>query len=346
MKKKFLVLSVAAMFLLSIVGVALTDTKNTAKSSNALVPLLPASDIVITLDAQRLNNQALPQIFSANPAELEKINAKIDEVKAKTGLDFRQFQQVAVGISNKQISAKEVDFEPFILARGSFNTGALVAIVKLASDGKYREEKIGSRKVYIFTAKEIVEKNKPQQGNSMFGKLIDKAVKGLSGEIALTAYDANTLAIGTLPRVREAFEKKTRLGNDVLGLVNRNPNAMVTFGGKLPNGLADLINLGNDELGKTLNSIRQVSCSLDVAGGNAVLSIMAKTQQEAQAQTLHETLQGLQMVGKALLGGMKGEDKKVYAQMAERAEITRSGTEILLNLQVPQSEIDVLIGRK
>lgn len=346
MKKKFLALSATAILLLSIVGFALTDTKNTAKSSNALVPLLPASDIVITLDAQRLHNQALPQIFSANPAELERINAKIDEVKAKTGLDVRQFQQVAVGISNKQVTAKDVEFEPFILARGSFNTGALVAVVKLASEGKYREEKIGRRTVYIFTAKEIVEKNKPQQTNSMFGKLIDKALNGLSGEIAMTAYDANTLAIGTLPRVREAFEKKTRLGSDVLGLVNRNPNAMVTFGGKLPNGLADLLNLGNDELGKNLNSIRQVSGALDVAGGNAVLSIMAKTQQEVQAQTLHETLQGLQMVGKAILGGMKGEDKKVYARMAERAEISRSGTEILLNLQVPQSEIDVLIGRK
>lgn len=343
--KKISALSAAAIFLLGIVGFALTDTKSAAQSANALVPLLPASDIIVTLDAQRLQNQALPQIFSANPSELEKINAKIDEVKAKTGLDLRQFQQVAVGIANKQISAKEVDFEPFVLARGNFNAGALTAVAKMASNGKYREEKIGSRTIYIFTAKEIVEQNKPQS-SSMFGKIIDKALKGLSGEIALTAYDTNTLAIGTLPRVREAFGKKTRVGADILGLVNRNPNAMVVFGGKLPNGLGNLINLGNDELGNNLNSIRQVSGSLDVAGGNANLSVMAKTQQEAQAQTLHETLQGLQMVGKAILGGMQGADKKVYAQMAERAEITRSGTEILLNLQVPQSEIDVLIGKK
>ena len=52
------------------------------------------------------------------------------------------------------------------------------------------------------------------------------------------------------------------------------------------------------------------------------------------------------MVGKALLGGSKGADKKVYSRMVENAKISRTGNEIMLNLQVPQTDINVLIGEK
>ena len=343
MKSKILVLLIIAAFLLSVAGLIFADTKKPAKN-NELVALLPASDMVMTLDTQRLMSQALPQVFSANQAKLNEINAKIDQVKTKTGLDLRQFQQVAVGVSTKEVAPKKIDFEPFALARGNFSAGALVSVAKLAANGKYREEKIGKRTVYVFTAKEIIEQNKPNANNSMMDKMFDKLINSLTREVAVTTYDNNTLAFGSLARVREAFETKTRVSAEVLGLANRNPNALLSFGAKLPNGLSNFINLDNDELGKNLDAIRQMSGALNVDGGNATVSLMAKTLNDQQAQGLHETLEGLQMLGKGLLGGMKGEDKKVYARMAENARITRSGSEISFNLQVPQTDINILLS--
>jgi hypothetical protein len=72
----------------------------------------------------------------------------------------------------------------------------------------------------------------------------------------------------------------------------------------------------------------------------------AKTLKPEQAQSLQETLEGLQMVGKALIGGSKSADKKIYARMIDNAKISRTGNEVMLNLQVPQTDINVLIGEK
>lgn len=345
MKNKIFVLLILATFVFGAVAFIFADTK-TLKTNNELAALLPASDMVVTLDAQSLFNQGLPQVLSANPEMLAEINGKIDDIKTKTGLDARQFQQVAVGLATKQISAKDVDFEPFILARGNFNPGALVAAAKLASNGKYREEKIGSRTIYIFTAKEIVEQNKPQPNNSFFSKILDKVTKSLSREVAVTTFDDKTVAFGTTARVREAFETKTRVGADVLGLVNRNPNAVVNFGGKMPNGMSGLLPFDNDELGKNIDSIRQMSGALNIGDGNATLSLMAKTLKDEQAQGLYDTIDVLRSLGKMALGSNKAADKQVYARMIENAKISRSGSEILLNLQVPQTDINVLMGKK
>ena len=317
MRNKIIALFTFAAFALSVVGFAFVGDTTSAKTNNELVGLLPASEIVINLDAQRLFTTALPQILSADAAALTKINSKLDELKEKTGLDLRQFQQVSAGIAAKQVSPKEVNFEPFIMARGTFNSGALLAVAKLASNGKYKEKKIGNRTVYIFTPKEVIEKNKPKDKNSVIDKGFDMILKSLSREVAVSAYDTNTLAIGTEARLREAFEKKSTVSTDVLAMVYQNPNAVINFGGKLPNGLADFIDIDNDEIGNNLKSIRQMSGALTVENNQAQLEFTAKTLKEDQAQSLHEMLEGLQMLGKVFLGDSKSADKQVYVRMIE-----------------------------
>ncbi len=353
MKKKIFALLVACAFSLNLVGIAFADvkTKKTERQMQQLAASLPASDGVITINTQRLFNEALPQILSANQPMLNGIVAKIDEIKNRTGIDLRQFEQFAVGVSSKKTSAMEIDFEPVLLARGTFNASALLSIAKIASKGKYREERIGDKIVYIFKPQEIVFKtvpqnNKSQAKRSVFERAIDRMFANLTSELAVSTYDNSTLTIGSLARVRKTFQPKMRVDAEVLGLVNRKPNALMSFGLRMPGGMSSLIDLGNDELGKNIDSIRQISGILDVSEGNAIVSLIAKTIKPEQAQALKETLDGLQMVGKAFLGGEKGADKKVFARMIENARIINNGSEVMLDLQVPQSDIDILVGMK
>ncbi len=350
MKKKIFALLVAFAFGVNTAAVAFADVKNkNERQAQSLAALLPASDAVVAFNAQRLVNEALPQILSANQPMLKDILGKIDEVKNKTGVDLRQFEQFALGVSSKRNQAKEFDFEPVVLARGSFNAGALISLAKIALNGKYREEKVGDKIVYIFTppAPKIVPLNKKTQSNGSASKrALDKMFDKLSREFAVSSYDNNTLAIGTTARVRETLQAKTRVEPEILSLVNRKPNALISFGMTVPNGMSALINLGNDELGKNIDSIRQISGSMDVTEGNAIVSLAAKTLRPEQAQALKETLDGLQMVGKSLLGGAKGADKKVFARMIENARVVNNAGEVTLDLQVPQSDIDILVGMK
>lgn len=349
MIKKISAVFLACAFLLNGVGTvfAVPKANESTNQTAPLAALLPSSDGAVTLNMRRLLSEGIPQVLSSNQSLLGKILGKIDEVKAKTGIDLRQFEQIAAGVSSKKISGAETVFEPVVLARGTFNAGALLALVKIAANGKYREEKVGARTVYVFSVKQTAAQTKPKiaaSHTSIFDKTIDKMFRGLSDELAVTTYDENTLVIGSPARVRETFERKTRLGADILDLVNRKPNAIMNFGVKLPNGLSQFFDVGNDEIGKNLEAIRQISGAVDVADGRATVSLVAKTLGAEQSKGLQEFLEGLQTVGKAFIGGAKGADKKVYARMIDNAKITQSGNDVMLDLQVAQADIDILVG--
>ena len=331
-------------FALNVFGATLSS-----RGSIELVKLLPQSDGVLTLDSNRIFNTALPDILSANQPMLTKITSKLDEIKDETGLDLRKFNEVVVGVKTKSISEEAIELEPVILARGDQDSKAIVSVARLVSKGEYQTEKIGDRTVYIFSVEEILEKNKSKKSDddkNILDKAVGKMFDGLSKEIALTAYDEKTVALGTLPRVKELLGDAPRVGSNVLSLLGRKPGAMANLGAILPNGISKFVKLGDDELGETLDSIRQMQCSIDVDDGRAVLSIMARTLGAEQAESLEATLSGLRMLGKAVLGNSQNSDKQVYARMVENAEISREENAVMLDLAVPKSDIDILVGKK
>lgn len=316
------------------------------QATNTLATMLPPSDGVINVDLKRLMNEALPQMFAGNPEMIKEINDKIAKVQTQTGVDLRQFEQIAVGITIKQINAKEIDYLPLILGNGKFNAGALVAVAKMASKGKYREETIGDKTVYIFAAQEIIAENKPVVADSTLGKMIEKALKSLKNEIAVTAYNENTLAIGSLERVREALTAQTRIDSSLIAFLNRKPNSVMSFGANTPQGMSAFLDLDNDEVGKMLAGVRSLYGSIDAVKGNMNVSVVAKSVDVQNAKDMEESLSGLQLVGKSLLSGSKGKDKEVYSRMIDNAKISRKLTEVMLDLQVPQSDINILLGKK
>jgi hypothetical protein len=356
MKKKIFALLVACAFGLNAASVAFAQVKTmeSERQTQSLAGSLPASDLVVSVNTQRLFNEGLPQVLSNNQPMLKKIFDEMDKIKGQTGVDLRQFEQFALGVASRNVSAKEFNFEPVMLVRGSYNPAAMISLAKIALGSKYREEKIGDKTVYIFTpppAKvkpqgKTPQSNKPPAKTSVFEKAMEKMFADLSREFAVGAFDSNTLVIGSTARLRETFQTKTRIDAEMLGLVNRKPNALMSFGARLPNGMSGIVNLENDELGRNIDSIRQISGAVDVADGSAMVSLLAKTLKPEQAQSLKDTLVGLQMFGKAIFGGAKEGSKKVFGQMVENVSVSSNGSEVMLDLQVPQSDIDILIGLK
>lgn len=347
MKNRIFALAALFVLVLNLGASTLADTKaNSAKKAqtNQLVSLLPASDAVVTMDAARFFGEALPTILSSNQPILDRVTAKIDEIKSKTGVDFRQFEYVAAGLKFRSTAPKKVDVDPIVLARGQINAGALIGAAKLAANGKYREEQFGDRTIYIFEAKEIARQHKPQITGQTAPSVADKVINRLSNEIAVTVYDQNTLAFGTLPQVRQVLEGKSKIGTDLTGFLNRREVSVLNFAAKMPKGMRAFLPLDNDELGKTLDSIRYIYGNMDVAAGSASVHMTAQTVQNTQANALLETLEGLQMVGKAFLGGAKGADKQVYGRMIENAKFSVKANEVMFDLQIPQSDIDILVG--
>ena len=348
MKTKIFALFTVSLMIFNLVGLVFAGTKNgkTKKAQvNPLVAILPASDVVVSLDAKRFFVDGLPRILASNQPVLAEINSSLENIKSSLGIDPRQFDQVAVGLATKQISPKEIDFDPVVIARGNFPAGALVSVVKLASNGTYREEKIGTRTVYVFSAKDLAQKNAPKVSNSKIAAMFQRMLNGLTKEVAVTSIDSNTIAFGSLPRVRQTVEAKTHPEIALTNLLARKPAAILTFAAKTPEGMSKFVPLDNDELGKNLDSIRYLSGSMDITESAAVVNFMARTVRSEQAASLLDTLSGLQMVGKAFLGGARGADKQVYARMIDNVKFAQAGNEVTLDLSVPQSDIDILVGQ-
>ncbi|MEZ5427761.1 MAG: hypothetical protein R2747_15940 [Pyrinomonadaceae bacterium] len=346
MIKKIIAAGIALIFVLSVIGLAFAGDEKSAAQAPQLAAMLPESDGIMTVDVQRVFNQMLPQILSANQPKLDKMMAKVEEVKNKTGIDLRRFEQVAVGVKTRPGAGGNMDFEPVILARGTYDSNHLVEFAKLAAKGDYRTEKLGDRTIYIFSPKNMIDENKPKSDNSFFGKIINKIFINLDKEFALTSYDRNTLAFGSVARVREVIEAKTRVNDQLLNLVYRDQNAVMSFGANMPSDLSGVLDLGNEEIDKNIDVIKQLYGTLDVNGNSTTLSVTARALKNNQAEDLKIFLSGMAEVGKTLLGSSKGEDKKVYVRMIKNARISRTGNEVMFDLQVPQSDIDVLLGEK
>ena len=347
MKKKIFALLTLWAVVFGAVGVGFADTKGRkkAKTGNQLLALLPPSEAALTVDLNRLFAEALPQVLSANQPMLTEILSKLEQIKSRTGVDYKQFQQVAVGVSSINALESGYDFEPLVLARGKFNAAGLMLAAKTAANGKFREEKIGERTAYVFSPQATIEQNKDKINSSKHADIISKFLVGLNKEMALTTYDNNTLVFGSLARVREMFDTKARISAEVLSLASRKPNAIANFGALLPSGLSQFMALENDTLGESLAGIRQLSGSVDITGGNTVVSVAAKTVNPTQAQNLKDTLVGFKGFA-GVLKGSKREDQKIYGRMLENVKIAQTGNEVTLDLQTPLTDINVLVAEK
>jgi hypothetical protein len=346
--KKLAILAILAM-VLGAAGAASAKPRAKKKAPKAkaeLLTMLPASEIAMTLDAKRLMDEGLPQILSSNQPMLAQIFANIDRLREKTGIDLRHFHQVAVGVSAKRNEAKSYVFEPIILARGKFSAAAVIAAAKAEAGNAYREEKMGDRTVFVFSAEKLVADAKSQTGKTAISEILDTVLDGLSREMALAALDGETVAVGSLPQMRSMLEAKTRLAPEIAAAVARRAGAIASLAGDVPEGMSGFIDLDNDLLGKNLNSIRKLAASMDVSDGATLIWLSARTVDAAQARELKLTLEDLLALGKILLSSTKGADKQVYTRMVENAKVVQTGTEVSLDLRVPQADIDVLIGQK
>ncbi|NOT49264.1 MAG: hypothetical protein HOP17_16165 [Acidobacteria bacterium] len=347
MKIRILALTCLCVLVLNMAGSAVADVKSrkAVSPANQLALLLPASDGVVTVDVKRFFSVALPKLLTANQPMLDQVTAKIALMKERTGIDIRQFEYLAAGVTAKPISGKEYDIDPVIIARGQISSGSLIGAAKLASNGKYKEEKAGDRTIYIFSAKDLAEQAKQNAPVGKNSGMADKMIDRMSKDVAVTAIDANTIAFGDLELVRQAVSAaRTPVSNDLIGLLGKKETSVVNFAAKMPNGMSVFLPLENDELGKNIDAIRYVYGNMDVAAEAATVNITARTLQNAQATALLETLEGLQLIGKAFLGSAKGPDKQVFARMIDNAKFTAKSNEVMLDLSVPQSDIDILVG--
>jgi hypothetical protein len=312
-----------------------------AKLASASIPaandpllMLPESDAVAVMDIKRVLTEAMPRALAGNPAKLAEVNAEIDRFKTRTGIDLRSFERLAAGMRFNDTASAVNEERKVAIARGSFNAGAIVAAGRLASKGKYHEEKYEGKTIYTFVLEEQVR---------LFGMFSVRVT-----ELAVTALDANTLAFGDPAGVRAAIDanmgRGARVSSELVGLATRNPNAMIGFGANLPPSAAQSIEVDNEEINKTVASIRQIYGSVEMTPAGFDVLAVARTENADQAQSLNDTVTFLKQAASMLASHVSrsGGKSRLIESALKSMKVTTQGNEVQIKLVLAQTDIAAL----
>jgi hypothetical protein len=333
-KRTILNLAVVLVALSSSVQIqAQTRSRNTAAPAPSLMATLPESDAVAQVKVKQLLNEAMPRILANNPAKLAEVNASIDKFKDRTGLDPRMFEQVALGIRYTYPSEGVTKLQTVALANGSFSAAAMVAAGRIATNGKYREEKYHDKTVYIFTLEENIK---------MLG-VFDFRI----GELAAAPLDNNILALGDPIAVRGAIDAsraRKQANAELIALASRDPNAIIGFGSNMTEQLVENLDIGNAPIAADLKTLRQVYGSVGTTASDLQLFLGARAVNAEAARSLSDTLDGLKQLGAFFVGRLSGAKGVLAKSALSNLTIVANANELQLRTSVAQAEVGPLLG--
>ena len=334
MKTKLLSLAIVFIALFAqIEAQAQTRGRSVAPPAPTLMSSLPESDAVAQVKVKQLLNEAMPRILANNPAKLSEANASIERFKERTGLDPRMFQQVALGLRFTYPSEGVTKVQTVALANGSFSAPAMVAAGRVASNGKYREEKYQDKTIYVFTLDENIK---------LLG-LFDLRI----GELAAAPIDANTLALGDPAGVRsliDATRSRKQANAELIALASRDPNAVIGFGANVTEQLIGNLDIGNAPIASDLRTVRQVYGSVGTTVSDLQVFLAARAVNAEAARNLGDTLEGLKQFGALLVGRLSGAKGVLAKSALSNMKIVAQANELQIRTTVAQAEIGPLFG--
>ena len=302
----FIRISALVLFVFSVVlGQSAANAQPASRAKTAdIFSFVPASDGILVVDANRLLNETLPRVFAGDTAKLAHINSELDKFKTDTGIDPRAFDRVVVSARYTHPSPTMTKLEPVAIAQGKFDARAVTLAARLAGKGQVREEKYRGATIVVLTINDQMK---------LLG-LWNMRVR----DLAITALNANTVALGTPATVRTAIDAGKTARRDSVELVSlatRDRQAVLGFGANVPKALWSNLNLGTDAIAQAVGSIQQAYGSVGTTATDVSLTIVARTETPAASKNLGDTLTGLKQLAGLLVLRMNA-DKRALAQSA------------------------------
>jgi len=332
-KTRLLIIAIVFVALFSQPEATAQTRARTTPAVPTLMSSLPQSDAVAQVKIRQLLSEAMPRILASNPAKLSEANASMDRFKDRTGLDPRMFQEVALGVRFTYPSEGVTKVQTVALANGTFSSAAMVAAGRVASNGKYREEKYQDKTVYIFTVDENLK---------LLG-LFDVRI----GELAAAPIDTNTLALGDPAGVRsviDAARSRKRANAELIALASRDPNAVIGFGSNITEQLIANLDIGNAPIGADLRTLRQVYGSVGTTESDLQLFLGARAVNAQAAKNFGDTLEGLKQFGALFVGRLSGAKGVLAKSALANMKIVADANELQIRTSVAQAEVGPLLG--
>ena len=315
MKKRILTL------LLCMTAIAAAAASARAQTS---LPTLPESDALLFINGRRVINEALPRVL---PEQIvSQMRSGIEQVKNATGIDIGGTDVLVVALRFRNMSPANPMPDILIALRGSFKSDALLSLARMGLQGKYREEKYGTKTITVL---KLAEMAGPKAKLPPF-----------LSELSFFASDANTLIGGTNQYVKaaiDATEGKGLISPELSALAMRDPSALLSIAALIPPGFfTNFIPKemqSNQEMMKLIAGINQAYGSIGMGATDFPITLSVRTADAEHARSLA----GLVEMGAGL--GAAGVKEKPLQDLLRSVKVTVSGTEVQAQASIPQEVV-------
>lgn len=200
-----------------------SNTPNlTAPQVQGALASLPEADLLIYINPQRIINEVVPKLLPAK--DVDEMRKAFEDVKKQVGVDPTRVEYIVLAVRFKK-PTDDLNFQPpefMLMASGDFSAESLMVLARMATDGKLREEKYGTRTLGLMTIDPLV---KEAEKNPLLKSLTEMGIVTLNG---------NTIAAGTPSYLRaaaDAADGKERISAATLNSLVRDTNALVSIAG-------------------------------------------------------------------------------------------------------------------
>lgn len=183
---------------------------------------LPDADTLVYINPQRILNELVPKFMPAK--DVEEMRKGFEQAKQMAGVDPTKIDYIVIAARFRK-PTDDLQFQPpefMVVASGDFSAESLIALARMASGGKLREEKYGTKTLGLMTIDPLL---KEAEKNPILKSFT---------EMGIVTLNANTIAAGSPRYLRAAIdagEGKERISTDTLNSLVRDSNALVSIAG-------------------------------------------------------------------------------------------------------------------
>lgn len=313
-------------------SIATFGQTTSGQPASALLSSLPPSDGVAFIKVRRVLDEAMPKLLADNPAQVAELNTELAEFKTKTGIDPRSFEEMALSFQFSYPSPAVTKVRTVALARGTFNSGALVAAGRMAANGKYVEQQYRDKTIYVFTLDRQLR---------LFG-LWNLKVR----DLAVTSIDGNMLALGDIEAVKAALDasRNRKYANpDLIAMASHDPNAIIGFAGNISESLMETLRVKHNGIAREMTAVRKVYGSLGMTNSDLELMVAARTVDSYSAKNLGDTVEGLKVLAGLFIGRLPAAKESLARTALNNLKITTQGNDLQIRTAVAQAQVAPLI---
>ena len=296
---------------------------------------LPEADILVYINPQRILNEVVPKFMPAK--DLAEMRKGFAEVKKNAGVDPSKIDYIVIAARFKKPTA-DLNFQPpefLAISSGDFSADSLLTLARMATQGKLRDEKYGTKTLGLMTIDPLV---KMAEKNPLLKSFT---------EVGIVSLNANTIAVGTPGYLRAAIDAgdgKDRISTEALNSLVRDSSALVSVAGRPWHSFAKSFGmLGTETVARDPrceSNIGDFYGALTMDATNFMLRGASNADNPDTAKIISKLYTGL------LAYAVQSVPDPTAQSLLKNIAITAEGDEVRMSADVPQQKVLELIQQQ